>query len=447
MIKREFSGRPMHPTCNTLPARINHEPIAGVSAIIKQNNKYFYGYNIVAAGFIIQMVTIGAMFTFGIFFKLFQAEFAWSRAMISGASSLAFMVMGMAGILAGRLNDRIGPKPIMVASGILLGLGYLLMSIIQSPWQLYLFYGLLVGIGFSTHDVITLSTVARWFEERRGMMSGIVKIGTGAGQLIIPISVTALIAVQGWRSAYLTIGGLSLVILVTVALILRRDPQEMNQFPDGKTRNPDTESFRASNQTIPLKKVARTKQFRILCLAEFTAFFCLFTMIVHIVPHATDIGLPATTAAAVLSTVGGISMVGRFVMGSALDKIGGKSALLICFILLLASFMWLQVANVAWMLFVFAAIYGFAHGGFFTVMSPLVAELFGIGSHGLLFSVVLATGTVGGTIGPLLAGRIFDVTGSYQLMFLILSGLALVGLVMVFMLQPLAVRQGRDAPI
>ncbi len=88
------------------------------------------------------------------------------------------------------------------------------------------------------------------------------------------------------------------------------------------------------------------------------------------------------------------------------------------------------------MLFLFAIIYGFAHGGLFTVMSPTVAELFGTGSHGLLFGMVLFSGTLGGAIGPLMAGRIFDLTGSYQLVFLILTAMALVGFILIATLRP-----------
>ena len=145
-----------------------NSPSLRSNAIFQQKTKYFYGYNIVAAGFIIQAVCIGAMFTYGVFFKEFQAEFGWSRAAISGASSLAFLTMGLVGVIAGKMNDWIGPKVIIVMSGISLGIGYLLMSGLQALWQLYLIYGILVGIGFSTHDVITLSTVARWFIRRRG---------------------------------------------------------------------------------------------------------------------------------------------------------------------------------------------------------------------------------------------------------------------------------------
>ncbi len=176
---------------------------------------YFYGYKIVGAGFAVQAVCIGAMFTYGVFFKEFEAEFGWSRAMVSGASSLAFLIMGTFGVLMGRLNDRIGPKRLIVVTAISFGIGYLLMSFMHAPWHLYLFYGLFVGIGLSTHDVVTLSTVARWFIKRRGLMTGIVKVGTGAGQLLVPLAATALIAAYGWRTSYLIMG-----VTVMLALIL-----------------------------------------------------------------------------------------------------------------------------------------------------------------------------------------------------------------------------------
>ena len=400
------------------------------------NSKSFYGYHIVATSFVIQAVCIGPLFTYGVFFKQFQAELGWSRTIISGASSLAFFIMGAGGILAGRLNDRIGPRIIMVVSGTSLGLGYLLMAHMQAPWQLYFLYGIMVGIGFSTHDVITLSTVARWFVKRRGMMSGIVKVGTGAGQLVVPLIAAALIAAYGWRHAYSIIGATALVILVAAALVLLRDPQAKGQLPDGNSTAAGRSVPAAAEHSVSLKKAVRTGPFWILCMAEFTIFFCLLTMIVHIVPHATDLGLPPGTAAGVLATIGGVSMLGRISMGTANDKIGGKRSLTICFIILLCGLFWLQIASSAWMLFLFAAVYGFSHGGFFTVMSLMVAELFGTGSHGLLFGLVLFSGTIGGTVGPVLAGRMFDVTGSYQGVFWLLIGLALSGLILITLLKP-----------
>jgi MFS family permease len=398
--------------------------------------RYFYGYNIVGASFVIQAMSIGAMFTYGVFFKEFQADFGWSRATISVASSLAFLVMGAVGILAGRLNDRIGPKVLMVASGISLGLGFMFMSRLQTTWQFYLLYGVLAGIGLSTHDVITLSTVARWFVKRRGMMTGIIKVGTGTGQVLVPPFAVAIIAAFGWRNAYLILGTLTLVTLVAAAQVLRRDPHSLGLLPDGGSDEPGEAGYGPGEGDMPLRTVVRKRQFWIICVAEFVAFFCIFTIIVHIVPHATDQGLSLATAVAVQSTFGGVSMLARFVMGVAIDRIGGKRSLIICFSVFLCGFIWLQMAREAWMLFLFAVIYGLAHGGFFTVVSPTLAELFGTGSHGLLFGIVLFSGTIGGAIGPLLAGYTFDVTGSYQMVFLVLSGLAGVGLVLISLLRP-----------
>ena len=398
--------------------------------------KYFYGYNIVAAGFIIQAVGVGAMFTYGVFFKEFQAEFGWSRAAISGASSLVFLMMGLVGIIAGKMNDRIGPKVIIVVSGISMGLGYMLMSRLQTLWQLYLLYGVLVGIGFSTHDVITLSTVARWFERRRGMMSGFVKVGTGSGQFLVPLIATLLIAAYGWRNSYLIIGSAALVIFVAVAQVLSRDPQAIGLLPDGDSHDSHDNGSGSRQESVTLRAAARTGQFWIICVAEFAIFFCLLTIIVHIVPHALDLALNSPTAVGVLSTIGGVSLLGRIVMGTAIDKIGGKRSLIICFILLLCGLCWLQVAGNAWMLFLFAVIYGVAHGGLFTVMSPLIAEFFGTGSHGVLFGIVLASGTIGGAIGPLMAGVTFDTTGSYRIAFLLLTLLAVIGFVLILLLKP-----------
>jgi MFS family permease len=398
---------------------------------------YFYGYNIVAAGFAIQAVSIGAMFAYGVFFKEFQTEFGWSRAMISGASSLAFLMMGAGGILAGRLNDRIGPRILLVVAGSSLGLGYLLMHRLQAPWQLYLMYGVLAGIGFSTHDVITLSTVARWFIRRRGMMSGIVKVGTGSGQLLVPLIATGLIAIFGWRNSCLIIGAVALVAIVAVAQLMRRDPQGIGLLPDGDSDKHRRTAIVSGERDVSLRAAARTRQFWTICVAEFAIFFCLLTIIVHIVPYASDLGLSPAAAAGVLSTIGGVSMLGRIVMGVANDRIGGKRSLIICFIVLLCGLIWLQVTSKAWMLFLFATIYGLAHGGFFTVMSPTVAELFGTGSHGLLFGIVLFCGTIGGAVGPLMAGHAFDLTGNYRTVFFVLTVLVVIGFILIMLLQPL----------
>lgn len=397
----------------------------------------FDGYRIVAAGFVIQGVIIGAMFAYGVFFRELEAEFGWSRTMISGASSLSFVVMGVLAIVAGKLNDKIGPRILITASALCFGIGYGAMSRLQAPWELFLFYGLLAGIGYSTHDVVTLSTITRWFVRRRGAMTGVVKVGTGVGQILVPVIAAALIAAFGWRNAAFIIGAASMLILLVVAQLMRRDPRSIGQHPDGVAIEGARAPTGAGETGMSVAEAAGTRQFWILCAAQLTIFFCLLTVMIHIVPHATDLGIAPAVAATILSTIGGASIAGRLTIGMLADRLGGRRSLGLSFLILLASFVLLQSAETTWMLFLFALVYGFAHGGFFTVMSPTLAEFFGTGSHGVIFGIVLFCGTIGGAAGPLLAGTLFDTTGSYEMVFLILTGFCLLGLILTAALPPI----------
>ena len=401
----------------------------------EKTSKFFYGYIILSACFLIQGIGVGTFVAFGVFFKPLLAEFGWSRATISGASSLAFLLMGFLGILVGNLNDKFGPRIVMVVTGVFYGSGHFLLSQLNSVWQLYLFFGLVVGIGLSSIDVIALTTTTRWFVRRRGMMTGLVKVGTGAGQLIMPLLASIFIIDYGWRYAYIFIGIIVLVFVIGAGQLLRRDPGQMGQLPDGG-REPATGQLDRSEGGLSLQEALRSGQFWIVCVISFLAGYCMLTIMVHIVAHATDIGIDQIKSAGVLSTIGGVSMVGRLSIGIAIDRIGSKKSVIMCFILLITSFFWLLVAGEMWMLYIFAMVYGVAHGGFFTVISPIVADLFGIGSHGVLFGIVAFSLTFGGAIGPVMAGHIFDIARSYQLVFLILAGVGIAGLFLTLFLKP-----------
>jgi len=399
----------------------------------------FYGYLIVATCACIQAIGVGSYVTFGVFFKSLLGEFGWSRATLSGAHSLTFLIAGVLGILVGRLTDRFGPRILMTVAGFFCGFALLLMSRINAPWQLYLFYSLLFGIGLSAVDVIALSTTARWFVRRRGVMTGIVKMGTGSGQLAMPLVASVLIAGFGWRTAYVFMGGMAMLLLILVAQLLRRDPARMGLAPDGGIR-PEMSGSDSSHMGASLGEALKNRQFWTIFFANLAACFSLMSVMLHIVPHATDIGIQATAAAGVLSTIGGVSMAGRFVIGNAIDRIGNRASMIFCFVMLIMVLLWLQMADNLWMLYLFAAVYGFIHGGFFTVISPIVAEYFGLRSHGLLFGMAVFAGTVGGFIGPVFAGYVFDVTASYRLAFRVCIVAALIGLGLITSLKPAQTR-------
>jgi MFS family permease len=401
-----------------------------------KHNTFLYGYVIVATCFSIQSIGIGTYASYGVFFNPLIEEFGWSRATIAGASSMAFLLMGLLGIVVGRLNDRIGPRKLMTITGLSFGLGYMLMSKLGAVWQWYLFFGVVVGIGLSSVDVIPLTTTARWFVRRRGIMTGIVKVGTGAGQLAMPLITSMLIMRYGWRTSYLIIGATVLIILVSVAQLLKRDPSQIGLVPDGDAKQ-SLEKLDIGTRGFTLNEALHTRQFWTICGVSVVIVFCLMSIMGHIVPHAQDIRISATSAASVLAMIGGVSMAGRFFTGITIDRIGSKRTMIYCFGLLIIALVWLQTAQELWMLYVFATVYGVAHGAFFTAISPIVAEFFGIRSHGALFGIVAFSGTVGGAMGPFLTGYIFDVTAGYSLAFWLCVLMSALGLAMIVSLRPI----------
>ncbi len=399
----------------------------------RKGPKFFYGYVVILASSFLLVVMHGIHASYGVFLIPIQTDTGWDRATISGANSLAFFLMGVFAMVSGRFTDEYGPKLTMVLSGLVLGVGYFLSSRVSTVWQLYLFYGVIVGIGTSSGDVSLLSTAARWFSKRQGLMSSIIKVGTGIGIFVMPPVVTWLIGKYSWRIAFAVLAVVAAVGIITLAQFLKRDPSQVGLQPYG-TAEATTSSQTTKGVDLTSREVLRTKQFWMICAAYFIAWYVTQSVMVHVAAHSEDTGLSATQAASVVSAIGGVSILGRLTMGLIGDRLGNRSALITCFSVLLIALIWLQFAQGLWMLFLFALIYGFAHGGFFTIVSPLMAELFGMTSHGTNLGMLFFLGLMGGAVGPIVTGRIFDLTHSYQLAFFILSASAAGGLILASLL-------------
>jgi MFS family permease len=396
--------------------------------------RFFYGYFIVLASFFVLMIVFGAQYSFGVFFKPVLSEFGGTRAATSGAYSLNTILMGFFGIFAGRLSDRFGPRLVVTVCGLLIGLGYLLMSQISTVWQIYLCYGVLISAGTSGMWVPLLSTVARWFVKRRGLASGIIASGTGVGMVFMPPLANQLISSYNWRTSYVIIGLIALVVIVISAQFLRRDPGQKGLLAYGAD-TVKTGSTHLNVQGIPVKEAIRTRQFGIICVMCLCAYFCIQTVMVHTVPNTTDIGVSAAAAATVLSVVGVVSIGGKIIAGSSVDRIGNKRVAIIVFALMAVSFLWLLVANELWMMYLFAAIFGIGFGGYAVVQSPLVAEYFGLRAHGAIFGLASFAANIGGAMGSLVAGRIYDTSGSYHWAFILCAIIALGGLILSVLLK------------
>jgi len=161
------------------------------------------------------------------------------------------------------------------------------------------------------------------------------------------------------------------------------------------------------------------------------------TIMVHIVIHATDLGISAASAVNILAIIGGLGVAGRIIMGSAGDRIGNKLAITICFILMSAALLWLLATKELWMFYLFAVVFGFGYGGYSPLLSLMVAELFGLSSLGVILGAVTFSITIGAAIGPTLAGRIFDITSSYQPAFLVCTGFSIIAIILALFLRPI----------
>ncbi len=404
-----------------------------------QKPRFFYGYVVVGAAFFIMMITYGAMYTFGVFFQPLLVDFGWTRAMTAGAFSLFMVFHGFLYIVTGRLNDRFGPRVVMTVCGLLLGTGYLLMSRVSTIWHLYLFYGVIISIGVSGAGVPLMSTVARWFVLRRGLMSGIVMAGIGVGTMVMPPVANWLIYSYDWRTSYIIIGGIVLVSILLAAQFLKRDPYQMGLVPYGESEVDDEiEAAAQGDSGLSLSNAIRTRQFWLFCVIFLGFMFCLQATMIHIVIYATGLGITPASAANIMIVIGGLTVAGRLVIGTTADRIGNRLTLTISLALMSLTLFWLATTEEIWSLYLFAAVFGFTYGGFAALNSPMVAELFGLRAHGVILGIITFGGTIGGAIGPVVAGYIFDIRESYQLAFLISGTAAVVIAILASMLGPIA---------
>ena len=380
--------------------------------------RFFYGYIVALAAFIIMATIYGTVYSFGVFLKPLQTAFGWSKAATSGAYSLTFLLNGILIVIAGKINDRFGPRWLITVTGISLGAGYLLLSQMEAIWQLYLFFGVLGGIGFSGGFVPLTSTIAKWFVKRRALMTGLVLAGIGVGTMTIPALSSWLISSLGWRTAYLVFGIAVITIILPAAYFLKRDPSQVGMSPYGKDETKNSVSD-VGALGFSFSEAIHTKQFWMLGIIFFCFGLCLQATMAHIVAHAMELGFAATTAASILAIIGGAGIAGRIMIGFAGDRLGTNPAALICFSLLSVSFFLLLPGKEIWMLYLFATVFGFSYGGYTALQSPIVADLFGLKAHGLILASTNIGAVVGFSVGPVLAGKIFDELGSYFTVFII----------------------------
>ena len=403
--------------------------------------RFFYGYIVAAAGFAIWLIGWGTYTPcFSVFFKPLLAEFGWSRAETSLAYSLSFLVQAGLAIMMGWLTDRLGPRIVMTVLGSFLGVSYLLMSQVTALWHFQINYALVGGIGISTLTVPVMVTVSRWFIKKRALMIGIVQAGNGVGGFIFPPLAGWLILAYGWRSAYAMFGIIALAGMMIAGLFLKRDPRDTGQLPDGERVFMAVEEKRSNSGLneagVSLREAIHTRQFWMIAGIYFSFGFCRSTFLAHIPAHVQDLGFSLADGANILAVITGSSMFSRIGMGRVADGIGNRKAFMISFAATTISLLWGLAANDLWKLYLFAFVFGVGWGNQAVLRFSLTSEVFGIASLGLVMGILGVAESVAATFGSYFAGYIFDVFGSYQLVFWLGVGISSTGILLAWLLKP-----------
>ncbi len=354
------------------------------------------GWVVAATAFVGLFVVFGIAYSFGAFFDSMAEEFGTGK----GATALMFSIttagyFGL-GVFSGRATDRYGPRPLMLVGAVMLGAGLLTTSRVESIWVGYATYGVGVGVAVACVYVPMVATVGGWFVRQRTAALGIAVAGIGVGTLVLAPLSGRLIDAHGWRTAYvvLGIGGAAVLLLASVGA--RRPPVDLTQ------------------PTVPLGRIVRDRGFVILYVSIVLLSSALFVPFVFIKTYATDEGIDAGPAAALVGIIGASSVVGRLGLAALGSRFDATGLMQLSFATMAASFaIWLVAGDRYAVLVVFAIVMGVSYGGFIALAPAVTAGLFGtVGLGGVLGALYTAAG-LGGLVGPPFVGAVIDST-SYE---------------------------------
>ncbi len=366
-----------------------------------------YGWVMVVVSSVLMGMGAGALISISAFLKPLIAEFGWLRGETSFGYLAGALAMGIGGIVMGYLADRYSTRRVVLGGLICLGVSLLLLSTQSSLWQFYLFYCLMGGFGSSALDVPLLANIGHWFDRNKGLALGLATAGRALGQGFVPFLSVYLIASSGWRDAYTTLGLVTLVAMVPLALLVRNPPG----FEEARTasRAASPADHDEAYPVPPKLAVSWVGVASVFCCV------CMGTAMVHAVAIAQDAGLGAEEAAAVILLIYVSGFFGRIFIGKLADHIGGIRAWwLASFGQTVLIFWFTQMHSIA-DFYILAVVFGFFLGGVMTGLTICVRELTPIHMRGVATGVVFFLAWVGMGIGGYQGGLFFDLSGSYVL--------------------------------
>jgi len=365
-----------------------------------------YGWVMVAIGALMGCVAVGAMMSLAVFLQPITQDTGWSRAAVSSAATLNFLVMGAAGFGWGALSDRFGTRPVVLAGAVLLGLGLVLASRAATPLQFVLAYGVIVGLSAGSFFVPMMAAVTAWLPERRSLAVSLVSAGMGVAPMTISPLAASLLTSYDWRFAQLSIGLGVWLLLVPAALFIR--PTPIN----------DARSAMAGAAPMGAREALRSTPFIVLAATFFACCATHAGPILHTISYAMVCGIPTVAAVTIYSVEGLGGLAGRLVFGLAGDRFGARRVLMTGLIVqafAAGSFMFAQRLGE---FYAVAAVFGFAYGGVMPLYAVLARDYFGQQIMGTVLGAAAMVSSLGMAIGPWIGGWIYDTFGTYAPLYL-----------------------------
>jgi MFS family permease len=397
---------------------------------VQTRRRFFYGYWILLVGFLCLVISQGCGgYAFSLFVLPLADKFGWSRGTIMVGNLMWLLSLGLASPFVGRLINRWGTKWVIVAGALLMGTGFMLISLIQALWQFYLLW-VVIGIGAGAAGVVPASTmVNNWFKKRRGFAIGILGAGIGVGGFVIPWILSNYIFPGfpnlTWRAGYLFSGIISVVIIIPLAIwIIKEAPPEKDILPESD-RHGETKTPRISDAYEPGLKLAqawKTQAFWLLIVGFVTFGFAANLVFQNQVPHLQDIGFTAIQAAISMQALGIGSAIGKFAFGWLCDYIQPKYTLIIGSIIQAGALVILMIITTSSplpLLWTYGILIGLGYGCWLPALSMNTTFYFGLVAYSVIFGIYNFLFAAGCAIGPVTGGYIFDRTGSYHLAFIL----------------------------
>lgn len=355
---------------------------------------------------------------FGIFVKPLEAEFRASRTALSLVVSISQFVYFLMMLVMGRILDRVGPRGMIITGMVILGVGALLSSLVQSVWQMDLTFGVVLALGYSMSTIMVSSVaITQWFAQRRGVAIGVALAGFNAGQLVLLPLTQYWILAYGWRNAFVALGLLTLVLPLPLALaFLRNGPYRASTRRDKGA--PDKDRGLTGG-------ALRRPSFWYLAFSFFGCGFSDFVLAAHLPPFVVEAGISPWMSGSAHGFISGISIVGVIIFGAVSDRIGRRIPLAFIYLIRAASFLWLPWMRDVNGLILFIAVYGFFYFATTPMTSAAVADIFGPRRLGTVYAYIVAGHALGALTGPYVAGAMFDALGTYTPAFLITGGILL----------------------